>query len=92
MKDNIVQNEKLKLIGKLALALYSQGIQITYGALKKILQDEGFEYSDASNQGLGASVSAAYRAWYQDGNGDLVVANAIAQTFTDQHGNLIWQK
>lgn len=92
MKEDIVQDKKLKLIGKLAFALNSQDIQITYGALKKILQDKGYEYSEMSNQGLGASVSAAYRAWHQDGKGDIEVSNAIAHAFTDKHGNLIWQK
>ncbi|EAY25609.1 hypothetical protein [Microscilla marina] len=92
MKEDIVQDEKLSLIGKLAFALYSQKIQITYGALKKILQDKGYEYSEMSNQGLGASVSAAYRAWNQDGKGDVEVSNAIAYTFTDKNGDLIWQK
>lgn len=87
--NNSVKDSTYDFIGKLAIALYSQGITITVDALRQILNDEGEKYSFDSNQGIGQSVSAAYRAWEKV---DPVIHHAIAYTFVGRHGNLVWDK
>ncbi|MGB3465241.1 MAG: hypothetical protein WBA74_08225 [Cyclobacteriaceae bacterium] len=84
-----LDDEKYNFIGKLSIALYSQGITITLDALKQILKDRGESYSDQSNQGLGRTVSAAYRAWEET---DPVVHHAISYTFTGRDGYFPWEK
>lgn len=84
-----VNNPNYDLIGKLALGLYSQGIKITLDALKQILNDNGEEYSNDSNLGIGKSVSAAYHAWEKI---DPLVHIAIANTFIGRNGEFSWDK
>lgn len=86
---NKVNNDTYQFIGTLAIALYSQGINITLDALKQILNDQGHDYSDYSNLGIGKVVSSAYQAWKQV---DPVVHHAIAFSYTGRHGNLVWDK
>lgn len=83
-----VNNDTYDFIGKLSIALYGQGITISLDALKQILNDRGANYSEASNLGLGRSVSAAYRAWEKV---DPVVHHAIAYTFKGRNGNFPWE-
>lgn len=87
-----VAKPEYQLMGQLAIALHSQGIQITLDALKQILQDKGFSYADGSNRGLGASVRAAYDAWVEVGanDDDTTVPAAIAHTFTGKNGQRLW--
>lgn len=85
---NSVNNESYDFIGKLSIALYSQGITISLDALKQILNDRGQNYSDVSNLGLGRSVSAAYHAWEKV---DPVVHHAIAYTFKGRNGSFSWE-
>lgn len=49
MKNN-VENPTYDFIGKLSIALYSQGITISLDALKQILKDQGITYSEATNR------------------------------------------
>tara|TARA_R110002124_G_scaffold134495_1_gene297250 strand:+ start:2949 stop:3221 length:273 start_codon:yes stop_codon:yes gene_type:complete len=84
-----VENEVFNFIGKLSVALYSQGIQISFDALKQILNDHGQNYSEESNRGLGKVVSSAYDAWKEV---DPVVHHAIAYTFRGKDGELLWNK
>lgn len=80
-------NKAYDFMGKLALALKSQDIQITFDALKVILKEKGMPYSEDSNLGIGQSVSAAYKAWAKI---DLVVHHAIADSFTSRDGSHAW--
>lgn len=84
-----VENKTYNLIGKLAIALYGQNINITLDALKQILNDHGDHYSSDSNLGIGQSVAAAYRAWEKV---DPVVYHAIAHVFTGRDGVKAWEK
>jgi len=86
---NTVNDERADFIGKLAIALYSQGITITLDSLKQILNDEGGSYSEVSNQGLGQTVASAYRQWE---NIDPVVHHAISYTFRGRDGRFPWEK
>jgi hypothetical protein len=85
---NTVNNDVYDFIGQLSIALYSQGITITLDALKQILNDEGNQYSEVSNLGLGKSVSTAYHAWEAV---DPVIHHAIANTFKGRNGNFPWE-
>lgn len=84
-----VENEVFNFIGKISIALYSQGIQISLDALKQILNDHGQNYSEESNRGLGKVVSSAYAAWEEV---DPVVHHAIAWTFKGRDGEFPWKK
>lgn len=84
-----VENKTYNLIGKVAIALYGQNINITLDALKQILNDHGFEYGSEGNRGIASSVSAAYRAWEKV---DPVVYHAIAHVFTGRDGVKAWEK
>jgi len=86
---NSVNNEVYDFIGKLSIALYSQGIRISLDALKQILNDRGQNYSEVSNLGLGRSVSAAYKAWEKV---DPVIHHSIAYTFEGRNGGFPWDK
>ena len=86
---NTITNSTYNFIGKLSIALYSQGITITLDALKQILNDQGSEYSEVSNLGLGRSVSAAYHAWEKV---DPVIHHAIAHTFKGRDREFPWDK
>lgn len=88
MKHSL-ENSTYDLIGRIAIALYSQGITITLDALKQILNDEGSNYSLNGSIGLGQSVAAAYRRWEKV---DPVVHHAIAFTFRGRDGQLPWEK
>lgn len=81
------KEEVYDLIGELAIALYSQKIQISLNALNSILDDKGAAYGN--NRGLASGVSAAYRHWKSK---DPVVHHAIAFTFRDKNGGLAWDK
>jgi len=86
--NNSVNNDTYDFIGKLSFALYGQGITISLDSLKQILNDRGANYSEASNLGLGQSVSAAYRAWKKV---DPVIHHAIAYTFRGRSGSFAWE-
>ena len=86
---NSVNDSTYDFIGKLAIALYSQGITITLDALKQMLNDEGDNYSWDSNLGLGRSISTAYKAWEKV---DPVIHHAIAHTFKGRNGKFPWDK
>jgi len=81
-------NQAYDFMGKLAIALKGQDIQITFDALKVILKEKGMPYSDGSNLGIGRSVSAAYKAW---GEIDLVVHHAIADSYTSRDWSHAWE-
>ncbi|ELZ1717837.1 hypothetical protein SD909_004246 [Vibrio parahaemolyticus] len=80
------REEVYDFIGEIALALYTQKINISLSALNAILADKGEAYGN--NRGLAAGVSAAYRHWQRK---DPVVYHAIAFTFRDKHGNIPWE-
>lgn len=87
---NTVENENYNFIGKLSMALYAQGITISLDALKQILNDNGMQYSEENNRGLGRSLAAAQHAWQK--SGDPVVHHAIAHTIVGKDGKPAWQK
>lgn len=81
-------NEVYDFIGKLAIALQSQDITISFDALKAILKEKGMPFSVDSNLGIGRSVSAAYSAWERIDNS---VHHAIAGSFTSRDGSYAWK-
>lgn len=89
-KNPMSQDETYDFIGKLAIALYSQDIRISLGSLRAVLADADRGNDYASGRGMAAGVSAAYDHWER--KDDRVVAEAIAYTYTDKHGNLAWRR
>ncbi len=79
--------ESYELIGKLAIALYTQRIKLRLSALQKILNDKGADYE--GNPGMGQVVSAAYRYW-KEVKEDWVIHHAIAYSFTGQNDEYLF--
>ncbi len=84
---NSTEDPRYDLIGRLAFALYGQEITISLSALKHIMIEHGFEYSENSNRGMARSVSAAFHAWEKL---DPVVHHAIAWNFFGKDGKPSW--
>jgi len=84
--------ETYEFIGKLAVALYSQGIIITLSTLNAILKDYNLEpYGNC--RGLGQGLAAACKYWdkKEAESGMLPVThNAIANTFVDRNKEAAW--
>jgi hypothetical protein len=68
--------ETYKFIGKLALALYTYGVEIHGETLQKILQDRGVY--DGHEGGIAPLVAAASRYWASK---DAAMSSAIASAF-----------
>jgi len=84
-----VENERHQFIGKLAIALKSAEIQITFDSLKSIMKDRGYDgYSETENVGFAKVVRAAHDAFKE--SGDCFTRAAIAETFTDKDGNFAY--
>ena len=80
------KKEIYNFIEELAIALYSQKIQISLSSLNQILKDKNSEYGN--NRGLASGVAASWRYWKKN---DPVIHYAIAHTFIDKNGNLPWK-
>ena len=78
-------NEAYEFIGKLALALYSQKIQLKFSSLRAILADMNIHYGEG--RGMAAGVRGAYHYWEKK---DPLVHTAIAHTYTDRNGDISW--
>lgn len=85
----MTQDEAYEFIGKLAIALYAQGVQISLDSLQAILSDADRENEYAGGRGMASRISAAFEYWQR--KGDPVIPAAIAHTYTDKHGKLAWQ-
>lgn len=81
------KEEIYDFIGNLAIALYTQQIQISLSALNKILEDKGWSYGN--NRGLAQGVAAAHRHWAAKDN---VIHHAIAYTYRNRDGEVPWQQ
>lgn len=79
--------ESYEFIGKLAIALYTQGIKFRLSTLQKILNDKGADYG--GGVGMGKVVSAAYNYWSKDKK-DWVIHHAIAASFTGQNDEYLF--
>ena len=87
------ENKTYEFIGRLALALFSQNIQMTFTALRQVLKDNKLrEY--ASNRGMARGVSAAYTHWkkQEQQRGIKTTCTAIADTFVNKQTRRAWDK
>ena len=82
----MTKKERYKFIGKLAIALESQKIQITLSSLNKILKDKDF--ACGNNRGLAKVVKTSYDYFKEDNK---KISKAIANTFTNKYGKLAWK-
>ncbi|MEM1054156.1 MAG: hypothetical protein AAGI52_01415 [Bacteroidota bacterium] len=80
-------------IGRLALALHSQGIQIKLSSLHHILGEAGVPVAEGrgKERGIGNRVSAAYRHWERKEPDPPVTAYAIASVYRDKDGSHAWK-
>lgn len=87
------QEEIYDFIGKLALALHSQRLQIKLSSLHHILKESGVPVASGrgKERGVGNRISAAYRHWERKEGKTPVVANAIAWTYLDKDGSHAWK-
>jgi hypothetical protein len=89
-----MQNEYYKFFGELAIALQTKGIKMSFKTLNKVLADNGYK-PYGSSRALARGLSAAYREWNKQEKANNIApatSSAIANTFTDQNGDLAWWK
>ena len=87
-----IENKYYNFFGELAIALQTKGITMSFKTLNKVLVDNGYE-PYGSSRALARALSAAYREWERKENENhiaKVTSSAIANTFTDQNGDLAW--
>ena len=85
-------DETYEFIGRLALALFSQGIKVSYSTAIKILEDNGYR-TYGSPRAMASGISAAYRSWEEYENKEIMVkatCSAIAATYVDKDGTPSW--
>ena len=89
-----MQNEYYKFFGELAIALQTKGIKMSFKTLNKVLTDNGYK-PYGSSRALARGLSASYREWNKQETANNIAhatSSAIANTFTDQNGDLAWWK
>lgn len=100
MKDYMIkevelnkQNATYEFIGRLALALFSQNIHITFTALRQILADNSLKIYN-TNRGMARGVASAYKYWEKQERKRKISSTcaAIADTFVDQYIHRAWDK
>jgi len=86
------REEIYEFIGKLALALHGQRLQVKLSSLHHILKEAGAPVAAGrgKERGVGNRVSAAYRYWERREGRTPVVANAIAWAYLDKDGTHAW--
>ena len=92
MKQKTSLDETYEFIGRLALALFSQEIKVSYSSLIKILVDNG-RRKYWSPRAMARGISAAYRRWEKlenDSMGVKATCAAIAATYVNQNGVPSW--
>lgn len=92
MKQLSVVDKRYDFIGRLAMALQSQNLQMSFKTANKMLADNGL-HPYASSRGLARGISAAYRAWEREEKAAKMsnpYSRAIASVYTNQYGQLAW--
>lgn len=92
MKQISVLDKRYDFLGRLAIVLQTQNIQMSFETANKMLAENGLR-PYASSRGLASGISAAYRAWERVENKARIsnpYSRAIASVYTNQHGNLAW--
>lgn len=91
MQKEEMDNRTYEFIGRLALALFSQNIKMSYTALIQVLKDN--ELDDyGSERGMASGIKAAYTRW-QEAEKDCRIpttCGAIANTFVNKEGYPSW--
>ena len=90
-KEPNLENRTYEFIGRLALALFSQNIKMSYSTLIKVLEDNNLD-SYGSERGMASGIAAAYRRW-EDIEKDCRIpttCGAIANIFVNREGVPEW--
>ena len=90
-KEPNLENRTYEFIGRLALALFSQNIKMSYSTLIKVLEDNNLD-SYGSERGMASGIAAAYRRW-EDIEKDCrrpTTCGAIANIFVNREGVPEW--
>ena len=77
-----------KFIGKLAKKYYAEDSQITFSELNSLFAAEDLK-TYKNNWAVSKCVKAAYHKWKEK---DEEIAHAVAVTFTQDDGQLAWDK
>lgn len=87
------ENKTYEFIGRLALALFNQNIQMTFTALRQVLQDNHLK-KYYTNRGMARGVSAAYSHWEkkEQERGIKTTCAAIADTYVNKQIRRAWDK
>ena len=92
MKQLSVADKRYDFLGRLAIALQTQGMQMSFKTVNKMLADNKLR-PYASSRGLARGISAAYRAWERAEKKEHMsnpYSRAIASVYTNQNGQLAW--
>ena len=95
MKREIDMDETYDFIGRLALALFSEGIKMSYSSLMKVLVENNY-WRYWSERGVARGIAAAYHRWkkLEEGHsyGTHPTCDAIAATYVNRDGVPSWTK
>lgn len=93
MKQLSVADGRYDFLGRLAIVLQTQNIQMSFETANRMLEENGLKpYKQM--RGLARGISAAYRAWERAENKAHIsnpFSRAIASVYTNQYGNLAWR-
>ena len=93
MKQLSVSNKRYDFLGRLAIILQTQNIQLSFEAANRMLEENGHKPYKRI-RGLARGISAAYKAWERVENKACIsnpYSRAIASVYTNQHGHLAWR-
>ncbi len=90
-KEPEMQNKTYEFIGRLALALFSQNIKMSYSTLMQLLVDNELD-NYGNERGMARGISAAYSRWEEIEKNDRIstTCGAIANTFVNKEGYPSW--
>lgn len=92
MKQVSVSNKRYDFLGRLAIIMQTQNMQISFETANRMLAENGLKpYKQM--RGLASGISAAYRAWERAENKASIsnpYSRAIASVYTNQYGHLAW--
>lgn len=89
--DAKIENANYDFIGRLANALFGQGIKMSYSTLMQLLVENGLD-SYGSERGMARGIAAAYHRWKEAESNCKIpsTSGAIANTFVNKAGYPSW--
>ena len=93
MKQLSVADKRYDFLGRLAIVLQTQNIQMSFETANRMIEENGYKPYKRM-RGLARGICAAYKAWERAENKAGIsnpYSRAIASVYTNQHGHLAWR-